>query len=216
MEHQGGSQRAIQFSAYDQAAAQVYPHGQVGPGAVAYGQVGDVAHLHTVDLSGRFHLQQQIGTALQMGVGFRHKTPYLKGFEALFVHPSANLIAACPPASIPQFGRDPARAVALHMFLKHRPNLSTKRRFCAPQHMALTLNVGLTSTATNPKKPTKPGQGVILMALGQKIVQHPQVERLKMDKAFFKTSRSISNCRTWRRSRSISDVSAAELPGASL
>src|SRR6266540_3169875 len=188
----------------DLARKQVHPVRQIRPLPVLERQVGDVADEHlsrTINFDLSFQEQIRAHPLTMPGIGRAwHKTPRLNGSQTLLAHQPPHPM---PPGFTPQLGGDPPRTVATRV--------APEDLFYLRRELILTLSSlspSVVAATTHPKQVTQNHCRVSGRLAGDETIDHGHVCRLKMLKAFFKMSRSISTCFRRRRSRSISSSAA--------
>lgn len=214
----------LHIPSHNLSATQVHPHTQVLKAAARQGYVGDITHPHLVGGGRKRRVFEQVRTdriAVSAIGRPGHKAPGLDGFQAAYCHEPAGLVQRDGRVLSDKFSFYPSSAIASLILLENR--------FYFAFH-DLVFGVGLMCFIVLPLIVTAAAQsqgfadqfhGIGTGDGGGKAVQGGYVVRLKIAKAFFKISRSISVLRSSALRRSSSAVGPVceyckEVPGAAV
>src|SRR6266511_1573377 len=190
----------------DLARKDVHPGRQIGPIPVLQRQVSDVTDDHlprTINFDRSFQEKIRAHPLTVSGIGRAwHKAARLNCLQTLLAHQPPHPMSS-DDGLIAQLGGDPPRTVATRV--------SPKDFLYLWRELILTfgpLSPGVVPAATHPEQATQNRRRIIARLVRDETVSLCHVCRLKMLKAFFKMSRSISTCFRRRRSCSISSPAA--------
>src|SRR5215813_14131206 len=183
--------------ANDLARKQVHPGRQIGPILVLQRQVSDVADNHlprTIDLDLSFQEQVRAHPLTMPGIGCAwHIAARLNGMQIMLAHQAPHPVSS-DDGLTPQLGGDPPRTVSTRVEPKDLFHLWGELILpCGP------LFPGVVTATTHSEQLTQNHCRVIGRLARDETIYQCQVCRLKMLKAFFSMSRSISTCLSrWR------------------